>query len=86
MGRVDEKDDNCADASGGMTGSAALLVPFAAASSLSRFLRRWGSSRSDAAELVVSWALPAGALEVDHEGKKSSLLSDELSTERLAEK
>lgn len=41
VGRVDEKFESCAEASGGMTGSAG---PFSEPNSFSRFLRRCGSS------------------------------------------
>lgn len=40
-GRSEEMDDSCADASGGITGSARL---FPLDSSFKRFLRLWGSS------------------------------------------
>lgn len=86
VGSVDDKDDNCADASGGITCSAALLSPSTPALlSLTLFLRRWGNSRSDAAE-VVPLVLVAGGL-TDHDDNRPSLSNDdEPPNERLAEK
>lgn len=87
MGRVDDRDDSCADASGGMTCSAALPSPSTPTLlSLSRFLRRWGNSRSDTAGAVPP-AL-AGVCLADHDDNRPSFSSndDEPPNERLAEK
>lgn len=62
---MDDRFDNCADASGGMTGSA---WPFSEPSSFNRFLRRCGSSSvvfgvAIDSEVTVS-VEPAGFAEV----------------------
>lgn len=65
VGRADEKFDNCAEASSGMTGSA---FPFSKPASFNRFLRRCGSSAEFVcvamdSEVTVSGE-PAGLAEV----------------------